>query len=242
MVITDKIIYLELEKTGSTFVVHILKNCGNKFNRIGMHNNVYKGKHINKSKIFKNRLFVGNIRNPFDWYVSLWTFGCDGLGRILQNTKHLNGDIYDDRNNVENFHRFLHLLLNDKNYYLKEGYKNTPFSENYGFMTYLYMRLLTQSDKVNFREITNNDILLNYDNKNNVLDIVLRQETLNEDIINNVEKLGLDKQKILKFIDKRPIVNSSERQKDYRKYYNDNTIKLIKEKDFLFFDKYNYKF
>lgn len=69
MYITDKFAFLEVPKTGSTYIDQVMMDMldGEK---VGKHN--YPSKELLNS----GRSFVGSIRNPFDWYVSLWAYGC----------------------------------------------------------------------------------------------------------------------------------------------------------------------
>ena len=78
MFISDKLIYLDLQKTGCT---HVRKLLG----KIPSLNGSLYRKHnslddldarIIVGKRQASALIAGNIRNPWDWYVSLWAFGC----------------------------------------------------------------------------------------------------------------------------------------------------------------------
>lgn len=73
MFVTDKIIYLQMHKTACTHVASLLsKHIGGK--QIGKHNWL---------EDFQTDKFIcGSIRNPWDWYISLWAFGCKGEGNL----------------------------------------------------------------------------------------------------------------------------------------------------------------
>lgn len=73
MFISEKLVYLELQKTGSKQIRHLLSQCVPGEQR---------GKHTRLAEHLSNRLIVGSIRNPWAWYVSLWAFGCMGRGRL----------------------------------------------------------------------------------------------------------------------------------------------------------------
>ena len=75
MLITDKLVYLELHKTGCTFTRLVLAELFSDSCRIvGKHNLVET---IPQDVLgdFETKTKIGNIRNPWDWYVSLWAFG-----------------------------------------------------------------------------------------------------------------------------------------------------------------------
>ncbi|WP_218958945.1 hypothetical protein [Salinimonas marina] len=46
------------------------------------------GKHNKIPKYLRKNFVLGSIRNPWDWYVSLWGYGCDNKGSVyLQSTR-----------------------------------------------------------------------------------------------------------------------------------------------------------
>lgn len=77
MFISEKIIYTELHKTGGTHICTWLNQLlGGE--QVGKHNRV--------PSYLWDRFILGSIRNPWDWYVSLWAFGCGGQGSVWQQT------------------------------------------------------------------------------------------------------------------------------------------------------------
>lgn len=77
MLITDKLIYLEMEKTASSHINHLLSECF-PAKRIGKHNtldSLNKVSNLTQDDIVDKFIF-GSVRNPWDWYVSLWAQGC----------------------------------------------------------------------------------------------------------------------------------------------------------------------
>ena len=71
MFITDKLIYIQMNKTACTHIASLLsKHIGGK--QIGKHNWL---EHYDTEKFI-----CGSIRNPWEWYISLWAFGCKGEG------------------------------------------------------------------------------------------------------------------------------------------------------------------
>ena len=84
MLITDRLIYLEMEKTGSTHINHLLSLCF-PVELIGKHTSIES--YIDGYKT--DKCIIGSVRNPWDWYVSLWAQGCTGSGR-----KRLKGGLY----------------------------------------------------------------------------------------------------------------------------------------------------
>lgn len=71
MFVADRLIYLELHKTGCTHISRLLSECipGEQV-----------GKHNRLDASVPGAYVVGSIRNPWDWYVSLWAYGCSRRG------------------------------------------------------------------------------------------------------------------------------------------------------------------
>jgi len=74
MYVSDKVIFLQLHKTACTHVTRVLQaHLGGET----------KAKHSTLSVDPDGRLVLGSIRNPWDWYVSLWAFGCMSKGSLF---------------------------------------------------------------------------------------------------------------------------------------------------------------
>jgi len=73
MFINDKLIYLQLQKTASTHIALLLDS------RLP---GKQVGKHGPLTRDPGGRMVVGSVRNPWNWYVSLWAFGCQQRGAI----------------------------------------------------------------------------------------------------------------------------------------------------------------
>jgi hypothetical protein len=173
MFVTDKLVFVELHKTGGTHISAILGDL------IGGHQ---EGKHNRLIAEYKNRFILGSIRNPWDWYVSLWAYGCGQQGSVYaQSSRRYNASYirrqlpremgktwlspyqlgrqliaestkpvgqwrwcYEDHEDPERFRSWLHLMLNgDRCYDIGEGYGFSPVSRNFGLLTYRYFKLFT---------------------------------------------------------------------------------------------------
>ena len=75
MYISENLIFLELHKTGCTHIRKLLhdlvpgKACG-------------KHNQLSREQLSNGKKIIGSVRNPWDWYVSLWAYGCDQKGAI----------------------------------------------------------------------------------------------------------------------------------------------------------------
>lgn len=72
MFVADQLLFLELQKTGGSHIRRLLKQYTD---------GDIQGKH-NRLLTVPDRAVIGTIRNPWDWYVSLWAYGVGGRGAI----------------------------------------------------------------------------------------------------------------------------------------------------------------
>lgn len=270
MLISDKIIYLELHKTGCSHTKRILTSMyEDKIMDIGKHNAIHE---VSKKDIgnFENKIKIGNVRNPWDWYVSLWSFGCGKKGALYMDTvKYYNNpksysgirnrlreilhlqhpridskiwkELYSDVENYSNFRKWLQLILSEEKIELRQGYKITLMSNFAGLLTYRYMHLYNQIG--NWKHLNSQEELIAYDKKNNFIDIFLKNESLHDDILKMSQELNFDPSKMKGILDnfsKR--TNASSRDSDYRKYYDEASIELVYKYEKLIIDKHNYTF
>ncbi|MDM7859633.1 hypothetical protein QTP81_03300 [Alteromonas sp. ASW11-36] len=79
MFVSKPLIYTELHKTAGSHIGKLLaKYVGGE--QVGKHNRI-PGE-------LRDNFVLGSIRNPWDWYVSLWGYGCDNRGSVyLQSTR-----------------------------------------------------------------------------------------------------------------------------------------------------------
>jgi hypothetical protein len=77
MLISEKLIFVELQKTGSTHIKGLLRKL------LGGEND---GKHNvpTPEQIASGRKFVASVRNPWSWYLSLWSYGCLQKGELFE--------------------------------------------------------------------------------------------------------------------------------------------------------------
>jgi hypothetical protein len=75
MLKTQSFIFLQLQKTGCTHVEHLIR----------MHYDVEAGmkhKRLPKTSADARLPVLGGVRNPWDWYVSFYAYGCERRGGI----------------------------------------------------------------------------------------------------------------------------------------------------------------
>lgn len=171
MFITDKLIFVELHKTGGSHILNLLEKITNGY-RNGKKNRV--------PPEFRDRFIIGSVRNPWDWYVSLWAYGCTRQGSVYHqltrgvdlkyNYRQLPCEIgknrltprewwlqtmndrmkpksklawlYRDSNDPGHFREWIKLLMDpDRKLDIDEGFGFSPIARHYGLMTYRYLKL-----------------------------------------------------------------------------------------------------
>ncbi len=269
MYLTDKFCYLEMMRSGSTHVHRLFKKFVPNGKQIGHHGP--PSEEIIKSK----RMFVGSIRNPWSWYLSVWSFGCENGGhlhyRLTEKKIYFNQlgfklkpllfpyvffqqffkplqkwrILFSDSDNYENFREFLKLIFSNKRVYdLGDGYVFSPMHKFSGIMTYYYVYLHSSKRKLIYKnEVDTFEKLKNFDQKYNLLDFTIKNETLENDFfefleINNI-KINEDEKIKAKKMDK---TSMSLKKNNLNYYYDNECKKLVQEKDKLIIEKYNYKY
>lgn len=85
MFVSDSLIFTELHKTGGSHILRCLDAVLDG-QRVGKHNRI--------PPELRDRFVIGSIRNPWDWYVSLWSYGCSQRGGVFERTRHRFGFQY----------------------------------------------------------------------------------------------------------------------------------------------------
>lgn len=254
----DQLIYIQLQKTGCTHIEHLLSTLLDG-NRIGKHNPA------TQEQLASRNYFISSIRNPWDWYLSLWTFGVQGGGSLMRKLKkkpslgdilkkpsvyHYNKltneaklftDVYDNNSNVKSFRLWLK-LIHDPNYRPRLGKEFGITSNHYGFMTHRYLKLCCQNTASLSTEptISNHRDLLSFDQKNCYINFFIKQESLEEDLIKAIEKVHPLSEEEKNYIYNAKKTNTSKRSMAISDYYDSESIELIRQRDKLLVDKFAY--
>ena len=259
MLIGERIIYIELHKTGCTYTRNVLTNLpSTPFISNGKHNTIES---VPQDLIgdIENKIIVGNIRNPWDWYVSLWAFGClqkgglykrmtqkpslfskKGLKQnlrnpssIFHNTKVWH-EVYADANNPELFQKWLHILLEKKS---PQG----RLHEHLGVLTQRYLKLYTYNFRNELLKLSDYNDLKNFADTS-FIQVFIKNEHIEEDLLKHADQLHLNKEELQSTFTKLDSrINTSERN-SYESYYNDYSIDLIQKKEKLIIETFNYSF
>lgn len=267
MYISDKIVFIELHKTGCTHIGRLLAEivAGQ---QIGKHNPA-------KTELFTpGRYFFGSVRNPWDWYVSLWAYGCDGRGAIynrvtrrrrwirshgwnrnpIKATRSLYGELcrkpekwrhcYTHAGDASAFRDWLH-MMHDKRTFLDLGneYSSSQISSFAGLLTYRYMNLFCKNrhDLNNGGTLTDVNALEKFEQANCYITNFIRNESLESDLIEALEACGIrvsENQKSRIYRSEK--TNTSSRKHPSNYYYDRETVEIIHKRESLIIEKFGY--
>ncbi|MCB1447678.1 MAG: hypothetical protein KDJ87_18315 [Rhizobiaceae bacterium] len=266
MFVGKKLVYLQMQKTGSTHVTKVLKqNIKGKTRE--------RHEQLEDYAAFADRPIISSVRNPWDWYVSLWAFGCSGGGGFHKYLIHnpwseirhairyrkagaVVGSLvrlvtrigrrpdwkalYSDARNEANFRIWLKLVLGAEGLHIaKEGYAASPVRNVIGFMTFRFLALTTAYDKWNGlgRKAGTYEELAAFADAHTVTSRILRMESLNEELLDLLTSVG----KTISMEDLEAIgkTNASSHRK-YDTYYDDETYRLVAERDRFIIERYGY--
>jgi hypothetical protein len=266
MFISKKIVYLEMQKTGSTHVRQVLKRyVGGKTGE--------RHEQLVDYESMKDRLIASSIRNPWDWYVSLWNFGCSGSGglarylthapisEIRHATQHSGWGVglstagralarfgrhpqwrklYSDRDNQDHFRAWLRLILGEEGLFIaKEGYAASAIKTEIGLMTFRFLALTTEFNAWNAvgRQTTSRERIRAFASTHGIARRILRMEQLNQDLHDLLAVIG--KPVSIEELDAIGKTNASAHAK-YGHYYDAETIELVAQRDWLIIERFGY--
>ena len=231
MIVTPYFVFIHLHKTGGQFINKALLEYIPESKNVGYH---YPRKLLPIEH--QNKPVVGLVRNPWDWYVSWYSFNQQrATGNIVYNILSNNNQL-DFNTVIERL-----LFLGDEKYRgLREkiimelpesivGNRGigltksclVPFDT--GFFTWQYQRMFSLND-------TSNDVIFG------------KVENLRDDFLRILKELNvLVTEQLASYIKKAEPLNVSERR-GYQEYYNDALKKLVGERDKEIISRFNYSF
>lgn len=246
MVKHEKFIYIQMQKTACSHIAKLLHQvfaCQS----YGKHNKA------SAEDLAAKVYFIGGVRNPWEWYLSLWTFGVAGRGAIM---KQLTGKqplpskplaIYQHltRRFGKSARRWQSLYANGSDVgafriWLQQLLQNTPNLQlgnysNMGLMSYRYLSLFCRMmppENANFAEFAA---------KNCYIDYFIKCETLADDLCHIVQKFQPLTPATEKIIRQTTQTNISPRPLPIADYYDSLSIDLVRKYDRIIVDKFNYQ-
>jgi hypothetical protein len=175
----ETFVYLDVQKTGSSFISHLLDNfCSEKQIRFRKHGR-------GDRKYDPNKFYFISVRDPFDQYVSLYSHGCDGYGGVYQRLKtEGREDLYDS--SWSGFKRWLRFVLRpgsaeilDTNY---AASSSGTLCKLIGLQTYRFLELALRNSGDTLDACASKDDIRNAYNTQKLPSFVIRHETFNRDV------------------------------------------------------------
>lgn len=265
MYICERLIFLQLQKTGSQHITYLLSQIA-PGRSLEIHSRPAR-------KFLKSGLpIVGSIRNPWDWYVSLWSYGCSRRGilyrRLTRKTlvgfdlrKHPIAGVcqmllqitkstadwqktYADGNDPALFRDWLCRLLDPKNKSdIGEKYLLSSISRYAGLLTYRYIYLFSREIKTIYdrKAPASVEELKELDRKNTALDYIIRNENLEHDLLGVLRECGIRlSAEQIRMVRTSQRMNTSARKRDLDYYYDRTTSELVANKEKFIMEKYGY--
>lgn len=265
MFVNERLIYLQLQKTGCTHVAMLLdKLIGGE--QVGKHNR------LPARLESEGRLIVGSVRNPWDWYVSLWAYGCELRGGLADRltsgfTIRGHGDFHDIPHlarglayelrrprsewsrvysNVEDprlFRGWLAMIHDPRHRHaLGKQYSRSSMSFFGGFFTYRYAYLYSRNAAGLESDATDSPEKLGaWLERDSVLDRTIRMEHLEADLLGILRECGFEigeeQAGLLRTTGK---TNYSRRRVELAYYYDAPSIELVGTRDAYLVRKYGY--
>jgi len=175
----DTFVYLDMQKTGSSFVAGMLKRfCSDREIRRDQHEGL-------SADYDPSKFYFISVRDPLDQYLSLYSFGCQDMGRLFNtlNKKGL-GNLYDGTWN--GFRAWLRFVLAPGNASaLSEDYAGCGdgrLSKLVGFQSYRVLSLaIPNANEVLSQCSDRSEIVAQYRAKS-VVNFTIRYENFREDL------------------------------------------------------------
>ena len=166
-----KLVYLDVQKTGSTFICAFLRECA----KLGLH---HSEQHARVAAARPGTTYAISVRHPLEQYVSLFRYGLDEKGAVFSRIKSSGrADLYH-ADGFDDWMRFILDAANSK--VLGEGYADVA-GLGIGFQTwrFLALSLVNPSERLLQSGVESvNDIY----RQHNIASVYLRNESLNADL------------------------------------------------------------
>lgn len=201
-----KIVYLGLQKSGSSFVNKFLSECctleEKKFRKHGAVKDTYS----------EDNFYFIAIRHPIMLYSSLYRYGLDKKGGIYNNLKR-----GKKTKCYESFDKFIDFLFEPSNASIIHPTYKKRIAEQIGLFSFRFLRLSLRSPlKKIKRKLANSENLIDLES-----DFITNHEIKNENLSFELKKLSLetfpqyfDKKKVEKFLNQDLKINSSKSYHD----------------------------
>jgi hypothetical protein len=253
MIEYDDFIYLDVYRTGSTHVIGLLEEiCTGKPVRAFRHAALTKGRPWG---LTGGKPVFATVRNPWDWYVSLWAIGSDGKSAIRKHlAPHLAAEelasLYDRADPRAAFSRWL-ARIHDAAFLdrvMKEHLPESGLASAVGLYTYRFLRVTTRYPRLLLRRpfVRDPDGAVRHHRRFKAYQTLLRNESLDDGLVAFVARhprgFRPDAAEIIRAASVRHANASSRSLVSYRDYYSAADRDLVAGRDRFFIDAFGYSF
>ena len=263
MFIADRLIYVELPKTACTHIGKLLALVVPGEQR-GKHNKP------SQAEFDRRPVFLGSVRNPWAWYVSLWAYGCQQEGMLWEALTHGRGSVrglgwraapiyagrrwlhslrqrpaewqrlYSDVQDVQAFRTWLR--------WLHEPARRWDSAERFALhacaerVGLLTYRYLDLFCRGGFRSIADLESLRAFDARANYLDHVIRTEHLEQDLLMVLERLqiSISDEQRSQIFGGGRSNPSRGKRSRWQDYYDQASIELVAQRDRFITERFGY--
>lgn len=232
-----KLVYLDLHKSGSTFVSQFLtETCTLPLVREWKHQRISRWRHR------KSAFYFITVRHPISQYSSLFRYGLDRRGGLYERLERAGrADLY--RSDAASFNHWLRFVLNFENAaLLGEGLEKIPKEFNLGLLSYRYLMLAILSPERTLSKKPRSVSLSEYVRERTIVNYVIRNENLNEGLTELATKLRpayFDQGKVEEFFALKRKVNMSTVKSEEIDRIDGDVKKLIEEKEHILLEFYS---
>lgn len=175
----EDVVYLDLQKTGSTYIRQFLREFVKSREIIG-------DKHKPVSDREAGKIYIISCRDPLQQYKSLYAYGCKGLGTFRKRLDRAEkGHLYDGT--INGFSGWLELIIapETSRQYLS-GFDQHPLLAIFGVQTLRFLRLALPSYRAILDTAVDKEDIKTILKTHGLMDVILRQETLSADLLDLV--------------------------------------------------------
>ena len=225
-----KLAYLDVHKTGSSYVSDFLNTCCTL-------QQVRFSKHDWVREDYRQDCFYFiTIRDPVDMWSSLYRFGLDKKGDVYSRLYKI-GLL----SKYESFNSFVEFCLNEKNANLLGFDFNYEISKLIGFMSFRFLKLSLRYPMKQIRQCINNGLNLQTLENNFITKLEIKNEKLDEGLINLSTKLYpeyFNAEKVSEYMHSNSKVNESKISKYEIDSLSDKTLECLHHKESLLISRY----